>query len=106
MGIAVIHLFSSLHKPPIANLAMKDHGTMIQTCYSTVGGIAHICFKWFQITADAHPGVSCRVSRTGSRPEDPEAGPRGGTPTFWGSGQVGVDSIRPQGAPGQGPEGP
>ena len=25
----------------------------------TVGGIAHICFKqWFQITADAHPGVS------------------------------------------------
>ena len=36
MGIAVIHLFSSLHKPPIANLAMKDHGTMIQTCYSLV----------------------------------------------------------------------
>ena len=25
---------------------------------STVGGIAYICFKWFQITADAHPGVS------------------------------------------------
>ena len=24
----------------------------------TVGGIAYICFKWFQITADAHPGVS------------------------------------------------
>ena len=24
----------------------------------TVGGIAHICFKWFQITADRHPGVS------------------------------------------------
>ena len=25
----------------------------------TVGGIAHICSKqWFQITADAHPGVS------------------------------------------------
>ena len=25
----------------------------------TVGGIALICFKqWFQITADAHPGVS------------------------------------------------
>ena len=25
----------------------------------TVGGIAHFCFKqWFQITADAHPGVS------------------------------------------------
>ena len=25
---------------------------------ATVGGIAYICFKWFQITADAHPGVS------------------------------------------------
>ena len=26
---------------------------------ATVVGIAHICFKqWFQITADAHPGVS------------------------------------------------
>ena len=25
---------------------------------STVGGITYICFKWFQITADAHPGVS------------------------------------------------
>ena len=26
---------------------------------ATVGGITHICFKqWFQITADAHPGVS------------------------------------------------
>ena len=25
---------------------------------STVGGIAYICFKRFQITADAHPGVS------------------------------------------------
>ena len=25
---------------------------------NTVGGIAHICFRWFQITADAHPGVS------------------------------------------------
>ena len=25
----------------------------------TVGGITHICFKqWFQITVDAHPGVS------------------------------------------------
>jgi hypothetical protein len=25
----------------------------------TLGGITHICFKqWFQITADAHPGVS------------------------------------------------
>ena len=24
----------------------------------TVGGTAHICFKWFQITADAHPGMS------------------------------------------------
>ena len=25
----------------------------------TVGGITHICFKqWFQIPADAHPGVS------------------------------------------------
>ena len=24
----------------------------------TVGGIAYICFKWFHITADAHPGVS------------------------------------------------
>ena len=24
----------------------------------TVGRIAYICFKWFQITADAHPGVS------------------------------------------------
>jgi hypothetical protein len=24
----------------------------------TVGGITHICFtQWFQITADAHPGV-------------------------------------------------
>ena len=23
----------------------------------TVGGIAHICFKWFQTTEDAHPGV-------------------------------------------------
>ena len=22
---------------------------------NTVGGIAYICFKWFQITADAHP---------------------------------------------------
>ena len=36
----------------------------------------------------------------------PPRGPRGGIPTFWGSGQVGVDSIRPRGAPGQGPEGP
>ena len=26
--------------------------------FDTVGGIAHIRFKWFQITADAHPGVS------------------------------------------------
>ena len=25
---------------------------------ATAGVIAHICFKWFQITADAHPGVS------------------------------------------------
>ena len=24
----------------------------------TVGGIAYICFKWFQITADAQPGLS------------------------------------------------
>ena len=29
-----------------------------QTLRHTVGGIAYICFKWFQITADAHPGVS------------------------------------------------
>ena len=36
----------------------------------------------------------------------PERGPAPRTPTFWGSGKVGVDSIRPQGAPGQGPEGP
>ena len=41
-----------------------------------------------------------------SRPGDPGAGPRGGTPTFQGSGQVGVDSLRPWGAPGQRPEGP
>ena len=41
-----------------------------------------------------------------TRPEVPPRGPRGGTPTFQGSGQVGVDSIRPRGAPGQGPEGP
>ena len=26
--------------------------------FDTVGGIAYICFKGFQITADAHPGVS------------------------------------------------
>ena len=31
---------------------------LISNSYFTVGGIAHICFKWFQITADAHPGVS------------------------------------------------
>ena len=36
----------------------------------------------------------------------PERGPAQGTPTFWRSGQVGVDSIRPRGAPGQGSEGP
>ena len=29
-----------------------------KTSAATVGGIAYICFKWFQITADAHPGVS------------------------------------------------
>ena len=28
------------------------------TPQGTVGGMAYICFKWFQITADAHPGVS------------------------------------------------
>ena len=41
-----------------------------------------------------------------TRPEVPPRGPRGGTPRFQGSGQVGVDSIRPRGVPGQGPEGP
>ena len=31
---------------------------LISLNYCTVGGITHICFKqWFQITADAHPGV-------------------------------------------------
>ena len=31
----------------------------VQVLKNTVGGIAQICFKqWFQITADAHPGVS------------------------------------------------
>ena len=41
-----------------------------------------------------------------TRPEVPPRGPRGGTPRFQGSGQVGVDSIRPRGVSGQGPEGP
>ena len=31
---------------------------MKQGFKDTVGGIAYICFKWFQITADAHTGVS------------------------------------------------
>ena len=26
--------------------------------FKKIGGIAYMCFKWFQITADAHPGVS------------------------------------------------
>ena len=31
---------------------------LLQMSPSTVGRIVHICFKRFQITADAHPGVS------------------------------------------------
>ena len=57
------------------------------------------------------PKVPEKAGRVGldfirTRPEVPPRGPRGGTPRFQGSGQVGVDSIRPQGVPGQGPEGP
>ena len=48
--------------------------------------------------------VSLDFIRT--RPKVPPRGPRGGTPRFQGSGQVGVDSIRPRGVTGQGPEGP
>ena len=43
------------------NLLQKYLPDKILSCLNvgfTVGGIAHICFKWFQITADAHPGVS------------------------------------------------
>ena len=35
--------------------ATSDNGFIYKNY--TVGGIVHICFKWFQITADAHPGV-------------------------------------------------
>ena len=60
------------------------------------------------------PKVPEKAGRVGldfirTRPEVPPRGPRGprgGTPMFQGSGQVGVDSIRPRGVPGQGPEGP
>ena len=57
------------------------------------------------------PKVLRRTGRGGldfirTRPEFQSREPQGGTPTFQGSGQVGVDSIRPRGAPGQGPEGP
>ena len=41
-----------------------------------------------------------------TRPRVPPRGHRGKTPTFWGSGHVGVELYRPWGAPGQGPEGP
>ena len=38
---------------------LGDSGDTLTSPQITVGGIAHICFKqWFQITADAHPGVS------------------------------------------------
>ena len=41
-----------------------------------------------------------------TRPGVPSWGPRGGTLTFRGSGQVRVEVYRPWGALGQGPEGP
>ena len=55
-------------------------------------------------TSDRYPAVNTPITQ--SHLVCPERGPAPGTPTFRGSGQVGVDSIRPQGAPGQGPEGP
>ena len=66
----------------------------------------HIVYTFITISTKYWPKNKSRVSRMGSRPGDPKAGPRGRTLRFWGSGQVGVDSIRPRGAPGQGPEGP
>ena len=50
------------------------------------------------------PNVPEKAGRVGldfirTRPRIPPRGPRGGTPTFWGSGQVGVELNRPRGAP-------
>ena len=46
-----------------ANVIVTSHCGILghawgKVCNVTVGGIAYICFKWFQITADAQPGVS------------------------------------------------
>ena len=36
-----------------------ENDSCLMVSLNLVGGITHICFKqWFQITADAHPGVS------------------------------------------------
>ena len=41
------------------NSAISKVISKVSFYQNTVGGIAHICFKqWFQITADAHPGLS------------------------------------------------
>ena len=56
--------FSRLPESLFQSVDMCDKKIVIKTLdvnhnYFTVGGIPHICFKqWFQITADAHPGVS------------------------------------------------
>ena len=60
--VVVVGQVYELHwNAPPPNPSLVEHMGTVGICPHlpyTVGGITHICFKqWFEITADAHPGV-------------------------------------------------